>query len=96
MMVSPPQEPQQGMPQTPRALWGWWLVLLVGLLLGVAGASFAAAPRSSYRCSSAWAPVACESLDQLAQALLHEETLGQEALVRLLGPRPTMTEEKPE
>jgi cell division protease FtsH len=37
-----------------------------------------------------------ESLDQLAQALLHEETLGQEALVRLLGPRPAVAEEKPE
>jgi cell division protease FtsH len=37
-----------------------------------------------------------ESLEQLAQALLHEETLGQAALVRLLGPRPAMSEEKPE
>jgi cell division protease FtsH len=37
-----------------------------------------------------------ESLDQLAQALLQEETLGQEALVRLLGPRPAMAEEKPD
>jgi cell division protease FtsH len=37
-----------------------------------------------------------ESLDQLAQALLQEETLGQEALVRLLGPRPAMAEDKPE
>jgi hypothetical protein len=32
MMASPPQEPQQGMPQTPRALWGWWLVLLALLI----------------------------------------------------------------
>ena len=37
-----------------------------------------------------------ESLDQLAQALLQEETLGQEALVRLLGPRPAMAEKKPD
>jgi cell division protease FtsH len=37
-----------------------------------------------------------ESLEQLAQALLQEETLGQAALVRLLGPRPAMAEEKPE
>jgi cell division protease FtsH len=37
-----------------------------------------------------------ELLDQLAQALLHEETIGQEALVRILGPRPAMAEEKPE
>lgn len=37
-----------------------------------------------------------EQLDQLAQALLHEETLGQAALVCLLGPRPAMTEDKPE
>jgi cell division protease FtsH len=37
-----------------------------------------------------------EQLDQLAQALLHEETLGQAAFLRLLGPRPTLVEEKPE
>jgi cell division protease FtsH len=37
-----------------------------------------------------------ESLERLAQALLQEETLGQAALVRLLGPRPAMSEEKPE
>jgi cell division protease FtsH len=37
-----------------------------------------------------------ESLDQLAQELLQEETLGQDALVRLIGPRPAMAEEKPE
>jgi cell division protease FtsH len=37
-----------------------------------------------------------EQLDQLAQALLQEETLGQPALVRLLGPRPATAEEKPE
>jgi hypothetical protein len=35
-----------------------------------------------------------ELLDQLAQALLHEETLGQEALTRTLGPRPETAEEK--
>jgi hypothetical protein len=37
-----------------------------------------------------------EHLDQLAQALLQAETLGQAALVRLLGPRPAMAEDKPE
>jgi cell division protease FtsH len=37
-----------------------------------------------------------ESLEGLAQALLHEETLGQAALLRLLGPRPAMAEDKPE
>ena len=37
-----------------------------------------------------------EPLDHLAQALLHEETLGQDALVRILGPRPATAEEKPE
>jgi cell division protease FtsH len=37
-----------------------------------------------------------ELLDQLAQALLHEETLGQEALARILGPRPATAEEKAE
>jgi hypothetical protein len=31
-MASPPQEPQRGMPRTPRALWGWWLVLLALLV----------------------------------------------------------------
>jgi FtsH Extracellular len=31
-MASPPQEPQRGRPQTPRALWGWWLVLLTLLV----------------------------------------------------------------
>jgi cell division protease FtsH len=36
-----------------------------------------------------------EPLDQLAQALLQEESLGQDALVRLLGPRTAMAEEKP-
>jgi cell division protease FtsH len=36
-----------------------------------------------------------EQLDQLAQAILQEETLGQAALVRLLGPRPAMAEDKP-
>jgi len=57
-MASPPQKSPPRTPQAPGALWVWWLILLVGLLLGVAGASFAVAPRSSYRCSSAWAPVA--------------------------------------
>jgi ATP-dependent Zn protease len=33
-------------------------------------------------------------LDQLAQALLHEETLDQNALTRLLGPRPARAAEK--
>jgi cell division protease FtsH len=37
-----------------------------------------------------------EQLDHLAQALLQEETVGQDALVRLLGPRPVTTEEKME
>lgn len=37
-----------------------------------------------------------EQLDRLAQALLQEETLGQAALLRLLGPRPAVTEDKPE
>jgi cell division protease FtsH len=37
-----------------------------------------------------------ERLDQLAQALLHEETLGQDALARILGPRPATAEEKPD
>jgi cell division protease FtsH len=37
-----------------------------------------------------------ESLDQLAQALLQAETLDQNALTRLLGPRPAGAEEKPE
>ena len=37
-----------------------------------------------------------ELLDQLAQALLHEETLGQDALARILGPRPATAEEKAE
>jgi hypothetical protein len=31
-MASPPQEPQRGMPQTPRPRWGWWLVLLALLV----------------------------------------------------------------
>jgi cell division protease FtsH len=35
-----------------------------------------------------------EQLDHLAQALLQEETVGQDALVHLLGPRPATTEEK--
>jgi len=35
-----------------------------------------------------------EALDHLAQALLQEETIGQEALVRILGPRPARAEEK--
>jgi cell division protease FtsH len=35
-------------------------------------------------------------LDQLAQALLQAETLDQNALARLLGPRPATAEEKPE
>jgi cell division protease FtsH len=37
-----------------------------------------------------------ELLDHLAQALLHEETLGQDALARILGPRPATAEEKAE
>jgi hypothetical protein len=44
-MASPPQKSPPRTPQAPGALWVWWLILLVGLLLGVAGASFAAAPR---------------------------------------------------
>ena len=42
-MASPPQEPQRGMPQTPRALWGWWLVLLTLLVWNAA--TFLPAPR---------------------------------------------------
>jgi cell division protease FtsH len=37
-----------------------------------------------------------EPLDQLAQALLHEETHGQEAFARILGPCPATAEEKPD
>jgi cell division protease FtsH len=37
-----------------------------------------------------------EQLDHLAQTLLQEEAVGQDALVRMLGPRPTTAEEKPE
>jgi hypothetical protein len=33
-------------------------------------------------------------LDQLAQGLLHEETLSQGALARILGPRPATAAEK--
>ena len=42
-MASPPQEPQRGMPQTPRALWGWWLVLLALLVWNAV--TFLPAPR---------------------------------------------------
>jgi cell division protease FtsH len=37
-----------------------------------------------------------EPLDLLAQALLHKETLGQDGLARILGPRPARAEEKPD
>ena len=43
MMASPPQEPQRGMPRTPRALWGWWLVLLALLVWNAV--TFLPAPR---------------------------------------------------
>jgi cell division protease FtsH len=42
-MASSPQEPQRGMPRTPRALWGWWLVLLALLVWNAV--TFLPAPR---------------------------------------------------
>jgi ATP-dependent Zn protease len=42
-MASLPQEPQRGMPRTPRALWGWWLVLLALLVWNAV--TFLPAPR---------------------------------------------------
>jgi amino acid permease len=36
-MVSPPQESPRGTPQTPRALWFWWLILLVLLVWNAMG-----------------------------------------------------------
>src|SRR5437899_1403923 len=42
-MASPLQEPQRGMPRTPRALWGWWLVLLALLVWNAV--TFLPAPR---------------------------------------------------
>jgi hypothetical protein len=42
-MALPPQEPQRGMPRTPRALWGWWLVLLTLLVWNAV--TFLPAPR---------------------------------------------------
>jgi hypothetical protein len=49
-MASPPQERQRGMPQTPRALWGWWLVLLALLVWNAV--TFLPAPRPEVKIPS--------------------------------------------